>query len=118
MALLGLGAAATAQVADAKSGLDAATQAAAAAAARAPNASAAQAAAQTRFAAIVAAYPLTDCMLRMKLGSFDRTGVVLAESSASIDIDWAILLPFQTRLVVKATALTQLESFRTHLTVS
>jgi Flp pilus assembly protein TadG len=114
VALLALGAAADAQVADARAGLDAATQAAAAAAARAPNASTARAAAQARFDVVVAAYPLTGCVLRMNLGSFGRNGLARAESSASIDLAWASLLPFQTRLVLEATAVTHLEPFRTH----
>lgn len=114
VAMLALGAAAAAQVADASAGLEAATQAAAAAAARAPDASTAQVAARARFDGLVAAYPLTGCVLRMDLGSFGRTGVARANSSATIDLAWASLLPFQTRLVLEATAETDLEPYRTH----
>jgi Flp pilus assembly protein TadG len=114
VALLALGAAAAAQVADARAGLDAATQAAAAAAARAPDASTAEVAAQARFDAVVAAYPLTGCALQMDLGSFGRTGVARAKSSGTIDLGWASLLPFPTRLVLEATAATDLEPYRTH----
>jgi len=113
VALLALGAAAAVQVADARAGLDAATQAASAAAARAPDPSTAQAAARARFDGVVAAYPLTGCVLRIDLGSFGRTGVARATSRTTVDVAWASLLPLQTRLVLEATSVTPLEPYRT-----
>ncbi|MGH7765659.1 MAG: hypothetical protein ACREOM_14710 [Candidatus Dormibacteraceae bacterium] len=112
--LLTVGAAGAAQVADARTGLGAATEAAAAAAARAPDASAAQTAAQARFHAIVAAYPLTGCKLRINLGSFARGEELVADSSGWVDLAWADLLPFQARIELDSRAVTQIEPFRTH----
>ena len=57
---LALGAVSAVGVLDARSGLQAATDAAVSAAVRAPNHDAAIAAAQATFAAVVAAYPLRD----------------------------------------------------------
>ncbi|HEY1421543.1 MAG TPA: TadE/TadG family type IV pilus assembly protein [Candidatus Dormibacteraeota bacterium] len=113
VAMLGLGAIAVAQVADARSGLEAATQAAAATAARAPDEAAARMAAQARFSATLAAYPITDPKLELSLGSFARGGTVQARSSAFVDIAWTNLLLFPTRLQLHAQAVTQLETFRT-----
>lgn len=112
VALLALGAAAIAQVADARAGLDAATQAAAAAAARAPDPSSAEAAAQSQFDAMVTAYPLTGCELRLDLGSFGRNAIARASSKGSVQLAWASLLPFQTRLDLEAAASADLEPFR------
>ncbi len=117
VALLALGGAAVAQAVDARAGLEAATQAAAAAAARAPDPSAAQLAAQAQFDAVVEAYPLSGCALRLDLGSFGRDGVARATSSGSIELGWASLIPFQTRLDLEATATADLEPFRTRAQV-
>lgn len=116
MALLALGAAAAAQVSDARAGLQAATQAAAAAAARAPDSSSAEVAAQAQFGAVVAAYPLSGCSLKLDLGSFGRNGVARTTSSGSIDLAWASLLPYQSRLDLEATATADLEPYRSRTT--
>lgn len=113
VALLAVGAAAATQVADARAGLDAATQAAAAAAARAPDTASAQRAAQAQFGAVVAAYPLSRCTLRLDLGTFGRTGVVHAASSGWLDLAWASLLPFPARLDLEASAAADVEPYRT-----
>jgi len=113
VALLAMGAAAAAQVADARAGLDAATQAAAAAAARAPDPSSARVEAQAQFDEVVAAYPLNGCTLRLDLGTFGRNGAVHAASSGSLDLAWASLLPFPTQLDLEARAAAHLEPYRT-----
>ena len=113
VALLALGATAVAQVADARAGLDAATQAAAAAAARSADPSGAQEAAQAQFDAVVAAYPLNDCTLRLDVGTFGRNAVVHAASSGSIDLAWASLLPFPAQLRLEASSAADLEPYRT-----
>ena len=113
VALLAIGAAAVAQVADARAGLDAATQAAASAAARAPDPSSAQLAAQAQFAGVVAAYPLSGCTLRLDLGRFVRTGVVHVASRGSVGLAWASLLPFPSQLDLEASAAADIESYRT-----
>lgn len=117
VALLAAGAAAAAQVADARAGLDAATQAAAAAAARAPDPAGAKLAAQAEFAAVVVAYPLSACTLTLDVGRFGRAGVVQATSSARIDLGWAGLLPFPARLDLQASAVADLEPYRTRAPV-
>ncbi|HUZ88046.1 MAG TPA: TadE/TadG family type IV pilus assembly protein [Candidatus Baltobacterales bacterium] len=111
--LLALGAAAIAQIADARAGLDAATQAAAAVAARSADPSSAREAAQAQFDAVVAAYPLDGCTLRLDLGTFGRNGVVHAASSGSIDLAWASLLPFPAQVHLEASSAADLEPYRT-----
>jgi Flp pilus assembly protein TadG len=111
--LLGLGAVAIAQAVDARSGLEAATQAAAATAARANDEATARAAAQERFSATLAAYPIGGAVLDLSLGTFTRGGAVIAESSGFVDVAWARLLPFGARLQLHANAATQVETFRT-----
>ena len=113
VALLALGAAAIAQVVDAREGLDAATQAAAAAAARSADPSSAREAAQAQFDAVVAAYPLNGCTLRLDLGTFSRNGVVHAASSGSIDVAWEGLLPLPARVHLEASSAADLEPYRT-----
>lgn len=116
VALLAAGAAAAAQVADAYAGLEAATQAAAAAAARAPDPAGAQLAAQVQFGAVVAAYPLSACAVRIDLGRFGRADVVRAASSGRIELAWASLLPFPARLGLEASAVADLEPYRSRAT--
>lgn len=89
VALLGLGTAAAVQVAEARDGLDAATQAAVAAAARAPDAATAAAAARSRFAGVVAAYPVRDATFAIDTGRFNRGGTVVATATAVVDVGWA-----------------------------
>jgi Flp pilus assembly protein TadG len=111
--LLSLGAAATAQVADANAGLQAATQGAAAAAARAPDATTAESDAQQRFGSMIAGYPLRAAALRLTLGDFSRAEQIVASGSGSVDIAWAaFFLP--GRVMLRSTAVVHLEPWRTH----
>jgi Flp pilus assembly protein TadG len=111
--LLALGAVATVQVVDAKTGLEAATQAAAAEAARAPNSAQGQAAAQVRFSSIVASYPLRSAHINIELGKFNRTDEVVAIASGSVDISWAALL-LPSRFTLESRASVPLEAWRSH----
>lgn len=110
--LLALSATAAVQIADARSGLEAATQAAAAAAARAPDPATAQSAAQIRFADIVNGYPLHAAVVGIDSGGFQRGGQVEATATASVDVGWAGLVFAQKTLTLHATARAQLEPWR------
>ena len=111
--LLGLGAAATVQVADASAGLQAATQAAAAAAARAPDAASAANDAEQRFQSMVAGYPLDSASIELEFGDFTRAGHVVVAASGSVNIGWAaFFLP--ARVALKTTVVVPLELWRTH----
>ena len=112
--LLTLGTAATVQIADARAGLDAATQAAAGAAARAQDSTSAAAAAQTRFASVVSDYPLRAAALRLSLGDFNRAGKVTASSAAYVDVGWAAMLLFPSHVVLESHVIVELEPWRTH----
>jgi Flp pilus assembly protein TadG len=110
--LLALGAAAAVQVAEARAGLDAATQAAAAAAARAPDAASAQSNAEQRFESMIAGYPLRSAVLHVTLGSFGRADQVAATASGSVDIAWAaFFLP--GRVALRSAVVVHLEPWRT-----
>jgi Flp pilus assembly protein TadG len=111
--LLALGAVAGVQVIDARSGLDAATQAAAAEAARAPDPSSAEDKAQARFASIVAAYPLSSAHLSLSVGKFSRADEVLAMSSGTVDVTWAGLV-FPKKLTLESRCTVPIESWRSH----
>ncbi len=112
--LLALGTAATVQIADARAGLDAATQAAASAAARAPDATSAAAAAQARFASVVSDYPLRAAALRLSVGDFDRAGQVTASSAAFVDVGWAAFLLLPSHVTFQSRVVLRLEPWRTH----
>lgn len=111
--LLALGTAATVQLADARAGLDAATQAAASAAARAPDPASAAAAAQERFSSLVVDYPLGSAKLSVSVGDFARTGQVTVSSSARVDLGWAALV-VPGLVTLRAQAVVPLELWRTH----
>jgi Flp pilus assembly protein TadG len=111
--LLALGAAAAVQLADARAGLEAATQAAAAVAARAPNALSAQSDAEQRFQSMIAPYPLRSPVIQVALGGFGRADQVVATASGDVNIAWAaFFLP--GRVSLKSTAVVHLEPWRTH----
>lgn len=114
VALLALGAAAVVRIADAESGLVAATQAAVAAAARAPDPSAAQSIAAQRFAAVVAAYPVRDPVLTVDVTPFAWGARASASSSAAVDVGWAGLAFARPAVVLHATASAPIEAWRTH----
>jgi len=110
--LLALGTVTLVQLAEAREGLEAATQAAVDAAARAPDAAGATAAARERFVALVGGYPLMDPTLRVSLGDFERGGVVVADSTASVDLGWGGFLGLPGRVVLVASAETRIEEWR------
>jgi Flp pilus assembly protein TadG len=111
--LLTLGAVASVQVIDARAGLDAATAAAAAEAARAPDPATAEAAARSRFQAMVAGYPLRATRLSFSVGTFSRTGEVLARASGTVDVSWAALVIPKT-WTLESRCTVPIESWRSH----
>jgi hypothetical protein len=111
--LLTLGALASAEVIDARAGLDAATRAAAASAARAPDPASADSAARARFQSMVAGYPLSSAHLIVSFGKFSRTDGVLATASANIDLSWAAFVISRT-LVLESRCTVPLEPWRSH----
>ena len=88
---LGLGAAATIRVADARAGLDAACSAAVATAARAPDPAGAVGSATARFQAVAGEYPLRAPSLRLDTGAFERGGLATCDASATVDLSFAPL---------------------------
>lgn len=112
--LLALGTVAAVQVAGARAGLDAATQAAADAAARAPDPVTAAAAAQERFTALVGNSPIRSATLTVSLGDFDRAGHVTASSSARVDLGWAAMLLLPSQITLQSHVMVSLEPWRTH----
>jgi Flp pilus assembly protein TadG len=112
--LLLLGTVASVQVAGARAGLEAATQAAGDAAARAPDPATALSSARGRFRAIVSDYPLRSSTLTVSIGGFARTGQVIATSSARVDLGWAPFLLLPTQLTVRSQVAVSLEPWRTH----
>lgn len=112
VALLGIGAAAAIQVAEAQTGLDAAARSAVAVAARAPNATEAQTAAHWRFASVVAAYPLRDGEISIDSGSFSRGGRLVVTAIAHVDVGWAALVFPERTLQLRATATAQIDRWR------
>lgn len=111
--LLALGVAAVVQVQNGAAGLDAATIAAASAAARAPDPASADALARSRFADVVAGYPLSGATIRISVGSFDRATDVTATSLAFVEVGWAALVPSR-RVDLRSRAVMRLEPWRTH----
>lgn len=112
VALLGIGAAAAIQVAEAQTGLDAATRSAVAVAARAADATHAQSVARSRFASVIAAYPLRDGEMSLDSGSFSRGGRIVVTAIAHVDVGWAALVFPQRTLELRATAIAQLDPWR------
>ena len=112
--LIGLGAAAVVQVVDAAEGLRAATEAAVGAAARAPNPAAAQAAAQARFAAVIADYPVAHATLRLSDDGFVRGAAITALAKGQVDLRWESLAMFPAWLDIAAQARMEAEPWRTH----
>ena len=111
--LLTVGAVASAEVIDARTGLDAATNAAAAAAARAPDPASAQSAARATFSSVVADYPLRSARLSIASGQFGRNDQVIAIATGAVDISWASLV-VPERWTLSSRATVQLEPWRTH----
>src|SRR5579864_5580331 len=86
--LLGLGAAGAVQVADAASGLRAATEAAVAAAVRAPSRTQAIELANERFSAVVGAYPIQNATLTLEPSSFARDAAFTATAGGDVALGW------------------------------
>jgi Flp pilus assembly protein TadG len=114
LVLLALGTVATVQIADARAGLDAATEAAADVAARSPDAATALTSGQARFASVLADYPVRAASLRLSVGDFGRTSQVTATSNGFVDVGWAAMLPLPSRVMLQSQVTLQLEAWRTH----
>ena len=112
--LLGLGAAGVVEVADAATGIRAATEAAVAAAVREPSEAAAIAAAAARFHAVVADYPVGNATFSIGNPTWDRSESVTGTASGDVDLGWEALsfLPASVRL--SATATMRIEPWRSH----
>ena len=111
--LLGVGATAVVEVADATSGLRAATDEAVAAAATAPDAESARAAAQSRFASVIAGYPVRSPSLRLLDGGFVRGAMLDAASTAYVDLGWAAIAVIPARIQISAAAGMRIDPWRT-----
>lgn len=111
--LLGVGATAVVDVADAASGLRAATDEADAAAAGAPDAASARAAAQSRFAAVIADYPVKSPSLRLLDGAFARGATLSAVSTGYVDLGWAAMAVVPARIQIAAVASMRIDMWRT-----
>jgi len=111
--LLGVGAMAVVDVADASSGLRAATDEAVAAAATAPDAASAHAAAQSRFVSVIAGYPVRSPSLRLIDGGFVRGAMLDAASTAYVDLGWAAIAVIPARVQISATAGMRIDPWRT-----
>jgi Flp pilus assembly protein TadG len=116
--LLALGTAAAVQVADARAGLDAATQVAADVAARSADPSSALTAAQQRFASVVAEYPLRSATFSVSVDGFARGGQVVATSSGLVDLGWAEFLLLPSHMRLQSQVVLRLEPWRTHRQLS
>lgn len=112
--LLALGTVAGVQVASARAGLEAATQAAVESAVRAPSAERAIAAANERFREVIADYPVGSATLVLSVGDFARAGSVRASASTTIDVAWAGLLLLPSRVTLRSQVRLPLESWRSH----
>ncbi|MGH7903702.1 MAG: TadE/TadG family type IV pilus assembly protein [Candidatus Dormibacteraceae bacterium] len=108
---LALGSAALARLADARSGLDAATQAALATAARAPDPASAADVARSQFAKVIAGYPVSGPVLTLELGPFARGELITARSRGEVDLAWA-LPPIPVRIRLGSHALAELQPWR------
>lgn len=111
--ILGVGASAVVAFADAASGLRAATAQAVAAAARAPDAASARSAAQSRFAIVIAGYPVRSPTLRLSDSAFVRGAVVTAAATGYVDVGWAAMVVVPPRIQVSAEASMRIEPWRT-----
>src|SRR5581483_2883863 len=110
--LLGLGAAGAVEVADAATGLRAATDAAVAEAAREPSAAAALVAAELRFHAVIADYPLRAATFAIDTAAFDRGSVLTG--TADVDLGWEAMSFLPSTVHLTATATMPAEQWRTH----
>jgi Flp pilus assembly protein TadG len=110
---LGLGSAAVVQVADASTGLKAATAAAASAAARAPDAATAAAYAEARFASVISDYPVRSATLELPTTDFSRGSIVTLTGTGFTDVGWSSLALMPARVQLRAQATFRVEPWRT-----
>jgi Flp pilus assembly protein TadG len=82
---LGLGTVTVVRAVDGAAGLQAATEAAVNTAARAADAGDAAAAAQSRFASVIGAYPVRRASLELQVGDFARGSTITATASGWVD---------------------------------
>ncbi len=111
---MALGTVAIVVVEDAQSGLDAAAMAATATAARAPDQATAAVAAQARFGAVIAAYPVTSATLTLSLEGFQRGAVINGEAVGYVDLGWALLPGLPRRLALHSRVAEALQPWRSH----
>lgn len=111
--MLGVGVTATVEIADAASGLRAATDEAVAVAARTPDDASARLAAQSRFEAVIAAFPVKAPSLRLMDGGFGRGAMLTAESTGYVDLGWAAMGVVPPWIQISAQASTRVEPWRT-----
>ena len=109
--LIGLGAAAVVRVVDAAEGLRAATEAAAGAAARAPNPAEAEMAAQARFAAVIADYPVASPTLHLS-DDFVRGSSITASATGQVDVRWESVPMLPAWLYIAAQTSMEVEPWR------
>jgi len=100
-------------VADATTALRAAPDEAAAVAAAAPDAASARAAAQSRFAAVIADYPVKSPSLRLLDSAFERGATLTAASTGYVDLGWAAMAVVPARIQIAAAASMRVEPWRT-----
>ena len=112
--LLGLGAAGVVQVADAASGLRAATEAAVAAAVRAPSQAQAITLAGQRFRTVVGAYPIKNPILTISPSGFARDAAFTASAGGDVALGWEAMSFLPASVHLTATATMQVEPWRTH----
>jgi hypothetical protein len=110
--LLGLGSVGVVQVADAQTGLQAATDAAVSVAARAPDAAVAAEAAGARFHELAAGYPILNATIVLAAGGFERGGVITATGDADVDLAWVSMTFLPAVVHLRVTASAELEPWR------
>ena len=109
---LGLGGAAVVQVAEASTGLHAATEAAASAAARAPDVVTAAEYAQARFASVIRDYPVRSAGLAFPATDVGRGSIVTLVGTGFVDVGWSSLAA-PGRIQLRAQATFRVEPWRT-----
>ena len=112
LVVLTLGGAAVARVADARSGLDAATQAALAAAARSRDEASARSAGAQEFALAIAGYPVTGSALTLTAPGFDRGTTWVGRSTAWVDISFVPIPGLPRAIRVEASGAATIETWR------
>jgi Flp pilus assembly protein TadG len=110
--VLALGTVAAVRLADARSGLDAATASAAASAVRAPDRVSAEAAGRQRFTAVIAGYPVEGAAVEIDAGGFARGGEVGVTGRGTVDLTFALLPGGAARVTLNSHATAQVEPWR------